>query len=266
MFWNLKLLKLSLSLWFLKKWHSSALCSLGPLFTKGKNRKAVTWWLLEIPTGPYRRRPRPLVCFSLVISSQDPASDPLCSAQLAPFSLHLPCILNSTQFPMQSRPVLSAFCPLPLNHGSVHMLGEAAPIAATYLLIHLPLESSYASRGQKHSWSASFKAFFFLHSCYSELQLHQRALFKMWQAHRGHLYGNCLPSLPRESSPTETSWKNATVGAFSWESGLKNGQLRRCKESASTPLSRPCNLPCFIYILHPALQLTALFSLFGPRS
>lgn len=71
--------------------------------------------------------------------------------------------------------------------------------------IHLPLESNYASRGQKHSWSACFKAFFFffLHSCYSELQLHQRALFKMWQAHRGHLYGNCLPSLPRESSPSE---------------------------------------------------------------
>lgn len=71
---------------------------------------------------------------------------------------------------------------------------------------------------------------------------------------------------PGKAVLLKTSWKNATVGVFSWVSGLKNGQLRRCKESASTRLSRPGYLPGFIYILHPALQLTALFSLFGPRS
>lgn len=106
----------------------------------------------------------------------------------------------------------------------------------------------------------------------------------MWQAHRGNLYGNCLPSLPQESSPTENKLEECYSCCISLGVWPENGQLRRCKEVYLHPtfqtllstqphwhssLSPPADSSIqhfWTWILSPLKNLTLLFSLPGSRT
>lgn len=58
-------------------------------------------------------------------------------------------------------------------------------------------------------------------SCYPELWLHQRALFKMWQTLSSNLYGYVVcKASHRKAVLFKMSYKNATVIVFSWVTGL----------------------------------------------
>lgn len=106
----------------------------------------------------------------------------------------------------------------------------------------------------------------------------------MWQAHRGNLYGNCLPSLPQESSPTENKLEECYCRCIFLGVWPENRQLRRCKEvylhptfqtSLSTqihlhsPLSPPADSSIqsfWTQILSPLKSSTLFFSLPGLRT
>jgi hypothetical protein len=80
------------------------------------------------------------------------------------------------------------------------------------------------------------------------------------------LYGNCLPSLPQESSPTENKWGESDCRCIFLGDWPGKGQLTRWKEVYLLPAFQTRYLSGSICILPSALQLTALFSLLGPRS
>lgn len=129
---------------------------------------------------------------------------------------------------MQSRPVLSAFCSLPLNHGSVHMLGEAAPIAATYLLIHLvkwkficPLRAIMLAEGRSTAEVLVLRHFFFYILATLNCNFTKEPCLKC-DRHTGAIcMETACQACPGKAVLLKTSWKIATVGAFSWVSGLK---------------------------------------------
>lgn len=150
------------------------------------------------------------------------------------------------------------------------MGGEAALYRATDLLIHLvkrkficPLRAIMLAEGR------SIDAVFILNSslknsCYPELWLHQRTLFKMWQTFSSNLYGNfvCQASCGK-TVLFKMCYKNATVIVFSWVASLGEDNWDNVKKSSPTPFSQPGDLPTIVGILASALLLAALFSLFS---
>lgn len=145
---------------------------------------------------------------------------------------------------MQNHLLLSIFCPLLPNLRSVSVVGGGAAFyRTTDLLIHSVKRKIICPlRAIMLAECRNIHAVFILNislknSCYPELWLHQRTLFKMWQTLSSNLYGDfvCKAS-HRKAVLFKMSYKNAAVIVFSWVTSLGEDNWDKVKKSCLRPI------------------------------